>query len=663
MGGRFYTHIIAVLLVLRCNTEAERPHDDSLSKNLIDEGEYVPGTPGGAWSETDVEIVRKKVQMLLSREPDDIEAMFGCCSGGQNNKRPVSEMTLLRLAFHDCFAYTDGTGGCDGCLSWRGMNVDPPSPFSSVDTYCVHQFYKSKYSKTDNNGLDRLVEYLERIYTDADWPPGAPSLGLSLKASGKSRADLRQFAANVALERVIERSNHGCRYDYFQRQQVPLLENDGRGFAYGVWKCMIKLTQPMKFQYGRADCVTNLDKPYKAAKEERHSNAHANTGEILDDVKRDFNMSARDLIALSSIHGMIHPFGQGSIGTKYNWMGSGPNLSNMYYKILANRPTYDIRGNVGFDMKSNDDSGNNLNPWSVGDEHGNPVAMWGTRVSCSDCWNMTQSWAGGPCHWRPTMTTAPDCPNREQVVKDCYGYVDENGQRIKRFATKYCNKTHIEFTATGIQLGNPGVRHIDQNPTAGWSNMFMLNYEAGFYRKFDVDPVAMRGTGCDGINLEDTSVMWEDGWTGVNSATTSPVNQCNVTDVQDEEGRPIHRIVEEFADDHDTWASAFLDAWHRMQGNGYTDLKDAPQNSWMGYYTLKDMDADIGDHYGKFIQENKPVVFTSESVDPYVCGHQADRCATRVSEVYQNATVPMDIVGESCKNFIQCNDPTHGDLL
>ena len=48
--------------------------------------------------------------MLLSREPDDVEAMFGCCSGGQNNKRPVSEMTLLRLAFHDCFAYTDGTG-------------------------------------------------------------------------------------------------------------------------------------------------------------------------------------------------------------------------------------------------------------------------------------------------------------------------------------------------------------------------------------------------------------------------------------------------------------------------------------------------------------------------------------------------------------------------
>ena len=28
--------------------------------------------------------------------------------------RPVSEVTMLRLAFHDCLTYKDGTGGCDG---------------------------------------------------------------------------------------------------------------------------------------------------------------------------------------------------------------------------------------------------------------------------------------------------------------------------------------------------------------------------------------------------------------------------------------------------------------------------------------------------------------------------------------------------------------------
>ena len=518
--------------------------------------------------------------------------MFGK-DKNKNGMRPVSEMSLFQLAFHDCFAYTDGTGGCDGCINWHGMDTDPPSPFPGVEErYCQHQF--PKQDKTDNNGLDRLVEYLEKIYTEPKWPPNTLSLEKSLKASGKSRADLWQFAASVALERTIERSNHGCRYDYFQRQQVPLLENKGKGFAYGVWKCKIKLNKPIKFQFGRADCVTNLDKPYKAEKEEVHSNPHANADEILENVKRDLNMSATDLVALISIHGMIHPFGQGAIGTKYTWMGSGPNLSNMFYKILANRPTYDIRGSVGFDMKSNSASGHNLHPWSVGDENGDPVAMWGMRVSCSDCWNTDQLWAGGPCHWRPTMTTAPDAPNRQKVMRDCYGGLDENHKRVKNTKKSFCKKANIEFTSEGVQIGKTNPMHIDKNPTAGWSNMFMLNFEAGLYKKFDIDPVAFRGTGCEGINLQRADEMWQDGWTGVNAVTTSPVNQCNVTDVKDEHDYPIHKIVEEFADDHDVWASAFLDAWKRMQATGYTNLRNGPQNSWLGYYTLKDMGAEIG---------------------------------------------------------------------
>ena len=74
-----------------------------------------------------------------------------------------------------------------------------------------------------------------------------------------------QFAANVALEGTIERSDTSCRHDYYYRQQVPLLENEGRGFAYGVWKCKIKLNKPIKMQFGRSDCIAtgDLDKPYK----------------------------------------------------------------------------------------------------------------------------------------------------------------------------------------------------------------------------------------------------------------------------------------------------------------------------------------------------------------------------------------------------------------
>ena len=112
---------------------------------------------------------------------------------------------------------------------------------------------------------------------------------------------------------------------------------------------------------------------------------------------------------------MVNPIGKGSIGSVYNWVGSGQHLSNMYYKILANRPTYDIGGRTGMDMVSEAPSGHNLHPYSIGDENGNPVAMWGLRVSCMDCWNTTQLWAGGPCMWRPTM---PKNPTRAKAAKD-----------------------------------------------------------------------------------------------------------------------------------------------------------------------------------------------------------------------------------------------------
>ena len=37
------------------------------------------------------------------------------------------------------------------------------------------------------------------------------------------------------------------------------------------------------------------------------------------------------------------------------------------------------------------------------------------------------------------------------------------------------------------------------------------------------------------------------------------------------------------------WIDHFLDAWPRMQSNGYEDgeLKDAPESSWLGYASLQ----------------------------------------------------------------------------
>ena len=79
--------------------------------------------------------------------------------------RGVTENRIMRLAFHDCVRYTDGTGGCDGCLNWSGVGNPAPSPFKEEDFYAF-----PPVNNTDNNGLADIVAALELIYTTTDWP-------------------------------------------------------------------------------------------------------------------------------------------------------------------------------------------------------------------------------------------------------------------------------------------------------------------------------------------------------------------------------------------------------------------------------------------------------------------------------------------------------------
>ena len=90
---------------------------------------------------------------------------------------------------------------------------------------------------------------MEYVYDDPTWPPGAQQLEVSLKDSGKSRADLWQFAANVALELEIERANFACKYDV-TNQQSAILEG-------GEDSCLIKLPRPIPFKFGRKDCISD----------------------------------------------------------------------------------------------------------------------------------------------------------------------------------------------------------------------------------------------------------------------------------------------------------------------------------------------------------------------------------------------------------------------
>ena len=98
------------------------------------------------------------------------------------------------------------------------MFDDTPNPDRGSDVY---RFDPPTF--TNNAHMGGSAVSLEKIYKSIDWPfatPVNPDITTSLYQSGKSRADLWQFAGLVALERMIERANRACDLDFHVRQQV-----------------------------------------------------------------------------------------------------------------------------------------------------------------------------------------------------------------------------------------------------------------------------------------------------------------------------------------------------------------------------------------------------------------------------------------------------------
>ena len=384
----------------------------------------MPGQPGGAWSDEEVSIVREKVQEMLNPanyrgyhlqwcDPNykDI-GLFVCDKSVYDmvpfipekkvqdnevncNMRCPKTSRVIQLAFHDCMTYTEGAAegsvnGCDGCLNmnegigfefketWFVGNDDKPP--------AVNHFTKSYpiKHKTDNNGLEGSVRALEMIYTDPAWPSSARSLNISLKDSGKSRADLWAFAGNVALEMEIVRANYACDVD-LKIQQVTVLE--------GRERCDIKLHRPIKFRSGRVDCIPeeDLEAPYMTSRVENHDNPWGHGNDAIANFKRDFNLSAEETIALLAAHGVRARGHNKILATKYAWPGT-PYLSNMFFKHWAMKPTYTLDPDVdGFES---------LALAITGDKAGRPVDNYGYRLVCTAMWNLTDTTDDGPCYFK-----------------------------------------------------------------------------------------------------------------------------------------------------------------------------------------------------------------------------------------------------------------------
>merc|ERR1712179_397916 len=97
---------------------------------------YVPGNPGASWTLDEMLIMKSKFFTMF----------------GRMNNAPKH----LRLGFHDCIKYADGSGGCDGCLNWKGMDqiLDIVQGARNL----------SVEAGGGNNGLGKTVRNLERSF-------------------------------------------------------------------------------------------------------------------------------------------------------------------------------------------------------------------------------------------------------------------------------------------------------------------------------------------------------------------------------------------------------------------------------------------------------------------------------------------------------------------
>ena len=258
------------------------------------------------------------------------------------DERRPTPARLIQLAFHDCLLYEDGSGGCDGCLNWSGMGFKSAGMDFFTTDHVQYGATPTQF-RTTNNKLQMTVRSLELIYNSNavnNWPPQSRVLEKSLHESGKSRADLWQLAGNIGLEKAINVTNESGSQRGAHNSETNLCAQ------IGAKNCTMALDRNIPFRTGRVDCVADQNSKwthfgFEATKKERHSNSYGTGEQVIKDLKRDFNLTARESIALFALHGLSVMGRNPEEAVKYKWSGGSVDqnnlkttFSNMYHKIL-----------------------------------------------------------------------------------------------------------------------------------------------------------------------------------------------------------------------------------------------------------------------------------------------------------------------------------------
>ena len=525
-------------------------------------GEYVPGTRGGEWTLEELLIVRAKVWSLLKEgsaksayekiKPNDLP-IKDLNPDWINRGLQFFPAKLLRLSFHDCVRYKDGSGGCDGCLSWKGTQFRFPGSDKMKFKYIYPDIKEGS-----NNGLEFTVAILETLYTDKDFPSTAIGLPESLKSSGKSRADLWAYAAKVAIEYSVEVNNYNC-------ENKPS-EKDWNGSYIGGSKdchryldepgCKLELPREIRFESGRKDCVPKgSDEPFKADKQEVHPNPEGNGDETIDFFKSQFDFTAKESVAIMG----SHTLGKMEITTsqfKYAWTSRGGHMfNNAYYRNFVNKHDWFIESQDGDTCQR------------IGDADGNlPDTKWVPTMN-----GFTKS--GGPMHWIKVHFSCPNCNYKMTghmagtFDKCCPGKPEDkmckpdNATRNDVDDIEGCEKYRFAF-------------NLDE---------MAINAEMGLYFQFDqINGIPVNCPGLKDFTMEKWKQntgkyrrAWHHGC-GLNMRK-EPANS-----------EPVSNYFGIYAKDQRAWVRDYVPTFEKMVRNGYNDndLTRAP-DSWTNVRCLK----------------------------------------------------------------------------
>jgi len=496
---------------------------------------YVPGNPGAPWTMEEMLIMKAKFFTMFSRM----------------NNAPKH----LRLGFHDCIKYADGTGGCDGCLNWKGMDTKLDIVQGARNL--------SVEAGSGNNGLGKTVRDLEQIYRNANFPWGTPALAASPQELGWSRADIWAFSSMMAVEFGVLVNNRIC--------DEGNDETNERGVSWfgcshhlGDPDCKVNIERPFQFQTGRSDCTEHDEEySYKATKEEKHPSATDGGRKTVEYFKTEFpDLTGRDIVALMGAHTMGQPHFEIS-QFPYQWTSKGGRMfNNDYFRNIVGEDRYFINIEPTFNCEL------------IGNAFGEkPKTQWVAHT------RMT-SVNGGPVFWIHKNHVCPPC-SLEDDLKVMKMYDWETECCHNKPEGSYCrpDRDSPDMEDDNLNHGCERMRFI-----VG-ADEIAINAEMGLYKQFEVDDDGII-YGCQGLEIFNITMGQSDEgkyavWSVPPGGWGPYEPECPKQTIEHPagSGEPLYTIFEEFAAKQENFVRDFFLALEKMSANGYPEgLTNAPDH-------------------------------------------------------------------------------------